>query len=55
VRALCSIEQYCVGSDYWEDKTIKKCRAAGLVELIDNRIMLTDAGRQVAAAAIDWS
>ena len=53
VRALGLIEQYCVGWDYWEDETIKKCRAAGLVRLIDNRIVLTEKGRQVAGASLN--
>lgn len=52
VRALGLIEQYCVGGDYWEDETIRKYRAAGLVRLLDNRIVVTEKGRQIAAGSV---
>lgn len=51
VRALRSIERYCIGWDYWEDETVRKYRALGLVRLSGDRIVLTDAGWQVVAAA----
>jgi len=52
VRGLIFIEESYVGRDYWDNETMKRYRAAGLVQLIDNRIVLTEAGRQLAAALI---
>jgi len=51
LRALGEIERLCFGQDYWEDETIRKYRAAGLVRLSGNRIVLTEAGCRMVAAA----
>jgi hypothetical protein len=55
VRGLVFIGEAFVGVDYWDDKTIKRYRAAGLVRLIDNQIMLTEAGRQLLLAIAELS
>jgi hypothetical protein len=38
-----------VSVDYWEDTTVRLYRQFGLVTLLDDRIVLTEAGKRALA------
>lgn len=44
LAALKSIDDYFVGTDYWEDETIRLYRGLGLVRTDGKRIKLSEAG-----------